>query len=107
MKLNQQAKSVYAVKVELDKVTKCATDAMSQIEEIVQFVPRDCLEHSGIKPSAECTCENIVTSIGKAIVIPVVMEEISIAHQIPSYKADVPLKIIVKFTRRDIRNSSK
>ena len=105
MKLNQQAKSIYAVKVELDKVTKCATDAMSQIEEIVQFVPRDCLEHSGIKPSAEC--ENIVTSIGKAIVVPVEMEEISIAHQIPSYKADVPLKIIVKFARRDIRNSSK
>ena len=29
-KLNQQAKSIEAVKVELDKVKKCATDAMSQ-----------------------------------------------------------------------------
>ena len=77
---------------------------MSQIEEIAQFVPRDCLEISGIKPSAECTCENIVNSIGKAIVAPIVKEEISIAHQIRSYKADVPLKINVKFTRRDIRN---
>ena len=90
--------------MELDEVKKCATDAMSQIEEIAQFVPRDCLEISGIKPSAECTCENIVTSIGKAIVIPVAKEEISIAHQIPPYKADVPLKIIVEFTRRDIRD---
>ena len=97
-------KSIDAVKVELDEVKKCATDAMSQIEEIAQFVPRDCLEISGIKPYAECTCENIVTSIGKAIVVPIVKEEISIAHQIPTYKADVPLKIIVKFTRRDIRD---
>ena len=50
-------KSIDAVKVELDKVKKCATDAMSQIEEIAQFVRRDCLEISGIKPSAESTCE--------------------------------------------------
>ena len=32
--LNQQGKSVDAVKVELGKVKKCANDAMSQIEEI-------------------------------------------------------------------------
>ena len=37
-------------------------------------------------------------------IIPIVKEEISIAHQIPSYKADVPLKIIVTFTWTDIRN---
>ena len=102
--LNQQGKSIDAVKVELDEVKKCAADVMSQIEEIAQYVPRDCLEISGIKPYAESTYENIVTSIGKEIVVPIVKEEISIAHQIPTYKADVPLKIIVKFTRRDIRN---
>jgi len=32
------------------------------------------------------------------------LEEISTAHQIPSYKAEAPPKIIVKFTRRDTRN---
>ena len=66
-KLNQLAKIIDAVKVELDKVKKCATDAMSQIEEIVHYVCRDCLEISGIKPSAECTCEKIVTSISAVI----------------------------------------
>ena len=35
---------------------------MSQIEKIAQYVRRDCLEILGIKSSAECTCENIVTS---------------------------------------------
>ena len=100
-KLNQQAKSIDAVKVELDKVKKCATDAMSQIEEIVQYVCRDCLEISGIKPSAECTCEKIVTSISAVIDVTTVKEEISIAHQIPTYTEDAPPNIIVDFTRRN------
>ena len=80
---------------------------MSQIDEITQCVRRDCLEMSGrgIKSSAEGTCENIVTSIRKAIGVPIVKGGISIAHQIPTYKADAPPKIIsVKFTRRDTRN---
>ena len=41
---------------------------------------------------------------GTVIGVPTVKEEISIAHQIPTYKEDAPPKIIVKFTRRDIRN---
>ena len=47
---------------------------MSQIDEITQCVRRDCLEMSGrgIKSSAEGTCENIVTSIRKAIGVPIV-----------------------------------
>ena len=32
------------------------------------------------------------------------LEEISIARQIPTYKEDAPPKVIVKFARRDIRN---
>jgi len=36
--------------------------------------------------------------------VPITKEEISTAHQIPSYKAEAPLEIIVKFTRRDTRN---
>ena len=51
-----------AVKLELDKVKKSATDAMSQIEKIAQYVRSDCLEILGIKSSVECRCENIVTS---------------------------------------------
>ena len=66
--------------------------------------PNTCAEILGIKPSAECTCEEIVTPIGAVIGVPTVKEEISIAHQIPTYKEDAPPKIIVEFTRRDTRN---
>ena len=41
---------------------------------------------------------------GTVIGVPTVKEEISNAHQIPTYKEDASPKIIVKFTRRDIRN---
>ena len=36
--------------------------------------------------------------------VPMAKEEISTAHRVPSCKADAPPKIIVKFTRRDMRN---
>ena len=103
-KLKQHTQSINAARDELGKVKKSVADAMSQREELSQDMHRDCLEISGIKPSDECTCENIVTSIGKAIDVPITKEEISIAHQIPLYKADAPPKIIVKFIRRDTRN---
>ena len=57
--------------------------------------PNTCAE------TAECTCEKIVTSIGAVIGVPTVKEEISIAHQIPTYKEDAPSKIIVEFRRRN------
>ena len=76
-KLQQHTQSINAAKDELGKVKKSAADAMSQIEELSQYVRRDCLEISGIKPGGECTCENIVTSIGKAIDVPITKEEIS------------------------------
>ena len=38
---------------------------------------------------------------GTVIGVPTVKEEISIAHQIPTYKEDAPPKIIVEFTRRN------
>ena len=103
-KLHQHTLSINATKEELGKVKKCAADAMSQIEELTQYVRRDCLEILGIEPTAAYMCEDIVTSIGKAISVPMAKEEISTAHRVPSYKADAPPKIIVKFTRRDMRN---
>ena len=58
-KLHQHTQSINAAKDELGKVKKSAVDAMSQIEELSQYVRRDCLEISGIKPSGECKCNNV------------------------------------------------
>ena len=63
------------------------------------------MEISGIKATSDCSAESIVQSVGKAIDVPVNEQDISIAHSIPSYNAAAPPKIIVKFTRRSVRNT--
>ena len=62
--LNQQGKSIDVAKVELGKVKKCATE-MRFFK--LKKSPNTCADILGIKPSAECTCEKIVTSIGTVI----------------------------------------
>ena len=77
---------------------------MGETEEIAQYLQRDCLEISGVKPNTEYSSENIVESIGKVLNVNVTDADISIAHPLPSYKKDALPKLIVKFTRRNVRN---
>ena len=44
-------------------------------------------------------------AVGKAIDVSIKEEDISTSHPLPSYNSDAPPKIIVKFTRRDVRNA--
>ena len=44
-------------------------------------------------------------AVGQAIGVQVKEEDISTSHTLPTFKEDAPPKIIVKFTRRDTRNS--
>ena len=48
--------------------------------------------------------ENIVESIGKVLNFSVTENDISVADPLPSYKKDALLKLIVKFTRTNVRN---
>ena len=78
--------------------------SMGKTEEMAQYLRRDCLEISGVKPNTEYSSENIVESIGKVLNVNVTDADISIAHPLPSYKKDALPKLIVKFTRRNVRN---
>ena len=75
------------------------------MEEIGRYLRRDCLEIADIKATSECPAEAIVESVAKAIGVLVNKEDISIAHPIPSYNTAAQPKIIVKFTRRSLRNT--
>ena len=44
-------------------------------------------------------------AVGQAIGVQVREEDLSTSHPLPTFKEDAPAKIIVKFTRRDTRNS--
>ena len=90
--------------VEINSNKNMALKTMGETEEIAQYLQRDCLEISGVKPNTEYSSEKIVESIGKVLNVNVTDADISIAHPLPSYKKDALPKLIAKFTRRNVRN---
>lgn len=76
------------------------------LENLAHFPSRDyCLEISGIPPSENCTSNDIVIAVGRAIDVSIKEEDISTSHPLPFQNSDTPQRIIVKFTRRDARNA--
>ena len=103
-KVNSHASDVAKVKENLKEIEKLASDASSEVEQISQYLRRDCLEITEIVTNAECSAEAIIKSIDDVIGVPLQDNNISIAHPVPTYKVGAPPKFIVKFTRRNVRN---
>ena len=75
-----------------------------EIEDLSQYLRRYCLELTGVLPTEEVSCVDLVCSIGKEMGIELQDEDISTAHCLPTYNKSAEDKIIVKFTRRSIRD---
>ena len=103
-KVNSHASNVAKVKENLKEIEKLAYNASSEVEQIAQYLRRDCLEITGIATNEECSAEAIIKSIGDVIGVSLQDNDISIAHPIPTYKVGAPPKLIVKFTRRSVRD---
>jgi hypothetical protein len=92
------------IKRELLSTDQKADDSLKEIEEISQYLRRDCLEITGVNASDEEASVDAVKAISELLEIPPVTDaDISIAHPLPTY-SNGPPKIIVKFTRRSVRN---
>ena len=100
----QQSTTIKNVQEEFTNVKKQANDATYQVEELAQYIRRDCLEISGVPPSENYSSNDIVRLVGKLIGIQVSDGDISTAHPVPTFKTDALPKIVVKFVRRDVRN---
>ena len=103
-KLNTRSSQIAALIDETKNLEKNAHDAAFQVDEIAQYIRRDCLEVTAVKASENCTADAIVKSVGKLIGVPLEYNDISIAHPIPTYTEAAVPKLIVKFTRRNIQN---
>lgn len=86
---------------------------MKTNNELEQYTRRECVEIRGIPvpavPSEEQS-NNIVKEIGKLIGVEIAESDISVSHRMPpgrSYKGKKtgPPHIIVKFTRRDVKDN--
>ena len=104
-KIQRQGTSLKQTRKDVDDAIKQAHDAMNGFENLAEYLRRDCLEISGVPPNENYTCNQLVMAVGQAIGVQVKEEDLSTSHPLPSFKEDAPPKIIVKFTRRDTRNS--
>ena len=85
------------------------------VNELEQYSRRDCLEIKGIPESREKSTTEIVITVGALMDIDVKPDDISISHWLPTLKLAARFQpkpwqntptpsIIVKFTRRDVRD---
>ena len=102
--LYHQSNIIESLRKDHDESRKSANEAHMQTEELAQYIRRDCLEISGIAPNEELSCKGVVRSVGNAIDVSVSDMDILVSHPIPSFNTTAPPKIIVKFTRREIRD---
>ena len=102
--VTRHGSNIANIKVNIKRVEKLATDTSVEVEEIAQYLRRDCLEITRVMANEDCSAEAIVTSVGNLIRVPLQENDTSVAHPISTYKEDAPPKIIVKFTRRCVRD---
>lgn len=77
----------------------------TKINELEQYSRRECLEIRGIPETEEENTNEIVKCVGDLMDVQVDENDISTSHRLPTKKGSTsPPAIIVKFTRRDIRN---
>lgn len=85
-------------------VHKSQFDLECSIDDLAQYLRRDCVEISGVQPTDELTCEDIIFSICNKMGLEIGKEDISTAHVLPTFDKHKEDSIIVKFTRRYVRN---
>ena len=89
---------------DLNNYKKDLEEAEGFIEDLAQYLRRDCVEISGVKPTDNLTCKDIVGRLSQEMGLKIDDSEISTAHPLPSYGEAKEDKIIVKFLKRDTRN---
>jgi small-conductance mechanosensitive channel len=108
VQLLKQLQSLNEKSNKLEKKTSVLQTDLNNVEtvseDLAQYLRRDCVEISGVDPSEGQSCNDIVVSLSEEMGIKIDDRDISTAHVLPTYNKNKDKKIIVKFTRRDIKN---
>ena len=102
--LINQVQSSNGLEKKVKDLQKVQFDLECSVDDLAQYLRRDCVEISGILPTEELTCEDIVLSLGNEMGLELDKEDISTAHVLPTFDKGKDDKMIVKFTRRSVRN---
>ena len=77
-------------KANIKSVEKLAHDTSFVVEDIAQYLRRDCLEITGVIANQDCPAEAIPKSVGNVFGVPLQDNDLSIAHPISTYNENVP-----------------
>ena len=83
---------------------KRALELTKDMEDVAQYLRKDCIEIYGLKPTESMSCIEQVKALCKDVQVDLKDDNISSAHPIPRYDKSADEKIIVKFTRRGDRD---
>lgn len=80
--------------------------AYNEINDLQQYTRRNNIEISGIDEKQDEDTDKIVMSVAAAVGVNISQSDIDISHRLPrrSDQANKPSPIIVRFTRRTVRN---
>lgn len=95
---------IKSMRNDLNKTEKCALELREETDAIAQYLRRDCVEITGVKPTESLSCIDLVKAIGKDMEMDIEDRDISTAHPIPRFDEAADSKIIAKFVRRDVRD---
>ena len=98
------ASEIKTVKQDAEQMKKNINESKNEIDEIAQYLRRDCVEISGLQPTTDQSCDNLVRAIGQEMGLEIEENDISTAHPLLTFDKNRDSKIIVKFTRRDTKN---
>lgn len=89
---------------EISSLKDSFNKARTEIDDLGQYLRRNCVEISGISPTEETTSDEIVSALANDMGFNLDPTDISISHPLPTFNKKASSKIIVKFTRREVRN---
>ena len=103
LSIQSAEKDIQHLQHQISDNEKLTTMQDEQIDDIQQYLRRDCVEIIGIPVTSQDNAKSIAMEVGDLMGVRVDENDISTAHRLPASK-NVINRIIVKFVNRDKRN---
>ena len=90
-------------KTKIDQLEKLSNDQNAIIDDLQQYIRRDCIEVTGVPLSPDVNAKQIIVEIGQLMGMELTEHHVSIAHPLPATK-NIKNRLIAKFVHRDVKD---
>ena len=102
-KITDLTVEVSSAKVNINGIQANLAKARQEIDDLAQYLRRDCVEITGVKPDETTSSEEIVVQVAAEMGMEIEESDISTAHTLPTFNQNSDGKLIAKFISRNIR----